>query len=245
MQQRKQRATGRVVATRTKKGKKKRGAGRRKAQSEERSLFNSNMLRPRGVLLAAELVQPMAVSFTIGGGTAGAVAFVDTVLKINSLADAAWAGSIPALNTFNELYSSYRIIGLQMSLEAGSRHTANVNAGYLFTTTSSAVTTAAGALLAAANGYGTSRLLSAATGGKPVTTMRRKVWLADVVGTDSVETDADYAAATNAVADPSSLIYLHLMSSTQSGNFAASGDCAFTLQVTWIVKFFNRVRVIS
>lgn len=245
MQRRKQQATGRVVAAKAKKGKKKRGAGRRRNQSEERSLFNSNMLRPRGLLLAAELVQPIGVSFTIGGSTAGTIAYVDTVLKINSLADASWAASIPALNTFNELYSSYRIIGLQMELEAGSRHSANVNAGYLFTTSSSAISTAAGALLAAANAYGSSRLLSASTGGKPVTTMRRKVWLADVVGTDSVETDSDYAAATNAVADPASLIYLHLMSSTQSGNFAANGDCAFTLHLTWVVKFFNRVRIIS
>lgn len=212
--------------------------------AEDRSLYNTNMLKPRAPLLAAELIEPIVIITTVGGSTGGAVTFVDNAIKINSLADAAW-GSVPGLTMFNDLYSSYRVIGVQMELSCGSKHSANVNAAYLFTDTSSAVTTSGAVLMAAGNQYGGLKLLSAVTAGEPIKILRRKVWLADVIGSDSVLTDDDYAAATNAVADPASLIYLHLMSATQSGNFAANGDCAFTLKVALLTKFFNRVRQIN
>jgi len=242
MQKRQQKANGSLAAvSRRRKGGRKRDKNR---QGEERSLFNSNLLKTRNILLAAELVQPVMICVTVGGATAGAVTFVDTAIKINSLADATWNGAIPGLGTYNEIYASYRIVGCHMSLECGSKHTANVNAAYLFTDSSSLITTSAGALAASTNQFGGLRLLSASTAGKPVAMMKKKVWFADVVGSDSVQTDDDYSAATNAVADPANLIYLHLMSATQTGNFAANGDVAFTLRVTLVVKFFNRVRVL-
>jgi hypothetical protein len=253
MQKRQQKAKGTIMATTQGKRGKKKGKTRARPQNNARrngrgelgSIYNSNMLIPRNVLMAAELITPITTCVTVGGTTAGAVTFVDNVIKINSLADATWNTVLPGLDTYNEIYSSYRIVGCQMKLEAGSKHTANVNAAYLFTDTSTAVTTAAGVLGASVNEYGGHRLLSAVSAGKPIATMLKKVWFAKVVGNDAVEIDDDYAAATSAVADPANLIYLHLMSSTQSGNFAANGDVAFTLNVALLVKFFNRRRLLT
>ena len=81
-----------------------------------------------------------------------------------------------------------------------------------------------------------------ASTGSSIERRRLSAKMVSIAGTDEVYTSDSYSAATNAVADPTDLIYLHVCSRHTLGTSTAQG-LGYVIRGTLSVKYYEHTTV--
>lgn len=136
--------------------------------------------------------------------------------KINTLADA--SVKYTGLSNFNAIYKRYRVLGYNLRISWQNRSaTVPTAVSSLVTNSSTAPATSAIVFSNGVNPGGELTQLSINTAGHDQVYHHKKGSVAAFEGSVEVETSDSFAAATSAVADPASLLYLQLGLSAISG----------------------------
>lgn len=187
---------------RSKKQKKSLRAGRQKRDALAVAHTRTHVPRP---LFASEL--DVWIPFWRASGSSGSSTFYGVATKLNTLADA--NVTYIGLANFNAIYKRYRVIRARFKATTTSKHTTlNLVATTLVTNSATAVASYAIVMANGINPGGKMNMLSLATGGSDKCDHDYNIEIAAFEGTREVETSSDFAAATNAVADPAQLLYV-------------------------------------
>lgn len=221
---------------------KKRKAGR-KQDMVRRNRFEDQVPHP-ATQVHRSPVDPEAlvrIPFTIVGSFANAATYQTQAYKINSLADSniVYLG----ISAWASLYTKYRVVAVKTKIDAcGTNQLAQWIGAFGFSPLSTAIASATDVLNFARMTNSVGVTVGAVTGSS-IERLHLSARLVNVEGTENVLTDNDYTAATSAVADPASLIYLHVASRSFSGGSTAQG-LAFKIYGTMEVQFFERKNII-
>jgi len=208
----------------------------------EKDPFPHSVTRVPRSPLSSEL--EVKIPFTIVKSTTVTVAAFETqAYKINSLADANI--NYVGLAAYNAFYSKYRVVGVQMHIDAlGVSGIEHYIGAYALSPLVTAVASATDVLSIARMPNAIGVTVGLNTG----TSIERRVLAArmvNVAGTDEVETSDTYSAATSAVADPADLIYLHTAWRKVSGAGASALAYGFVIRGALNVRYFERRNILA
>ncbi len=177
------------------------------------------------------------IPFIVANAITTAATFGTQAYKINSLADTniQYVG----LSNFNGYYSKYRVVGVSMHIDfLGQSSTVHTVACASLSPLSTAIASAADVLKCSVMPFSIGATMGLSSGSS-IERRRLSASLVNIAGTEEVYTSSTYSASTNAVADPSDLIYLHIGTRSLNGlgNPQAVG---YVIRGTMQVKYFER-----
>jgi len=212
--------------------KKHRGKSNRK---KDREIVPHRRTVIKGPYLPPEFDVQIPISWVWYAGNAST--FITQAYKINSLADSniIYLG----LSNFNNFYTKYRVVGFNLHFDFVGR------SGLAQTVYSATLSPVSTAIASAADVLTTGvmpRSIGATvglSGGYSIERRRLSASTAAIAGTDEVLTSDTYSAATNAVADPADIIYLHL-GARQPDASATTQTVSVVVRGHLSVKYFER-----